>query len=122
MRSDVVTLHCPLTEQTKHLINAQRISKMKRSAWLINTARGALIDEQALAYALKQNQIAGAAVDVLSTEPPAADNPLLSAPNCIITPHNAWAAREARHRLMQIAAGNVKAFLEGRPVNVVGHG
>ncbi|MEZ6191161.1 MAG: D-2-hydroxyacid dehydrogenase [Phycisphaerales bacterium] len=121
-RSDVVTLHCPLTEQTKHLVNSQRLSKMKHTAWLINTARGPLIDEQALADALKQNRIAGAAVDVLSTEPPAADNPLLTAPNCIITPHNAWAAREARHRLMQIAAGNVKAFLEGGPVNVVGHG
>lgn len=121
-RSDVITLHCPLTEQTKHLVNAQRISRMKHTAWLVNTARGPLIDEQALADALKRNQIAGAAVDVLSTEPPAADNPLLSAPNCTITPHNAWAAREARHRLMQIAAGNVKAFLEGRSKNVVGHG
>lgn len=121
-RADVVTLHCPLTEQTKHLVNAQRLSNMKRSAWLINTARGPLVDEAALTDALKQNLIAGAAVDVLSTEPPAADNPLLTAPNCLITPHNAWAAREGRHRLMRIAAGNIKAFVDGRPVNRVGHG
>lgn len=118
-QADVLTLHCPLTDQTKHLVNAQRLSRMKCSARLINTARGPLIDEQALADALRDGVIAGAAVDVLSTEPPAADNPLLGAPNCIITPHNAWAAREARHRLMRIAAGNVKAFLRGKPVNVV---
>ncbi len=118
-QSDVLTLHCPLTDQTKNMVNAARLSLMKRSAWLVNTARGALIDEAALAEALKQNRIAGAAVDVLSTEPPAADNPLLGAPNCIITPHNAWAAREARHRLVKIAAGNIKAFLDGKPVNAV---
>lgn len=121
-RSDVVSLHCPLTDQTKQMVNAQRLSLMKHSARLINTARGALIDEAALAKALKQNRIAGAAVDVLSTEPPAADNPLLTAPNCIITPHNAWAAREARHRLMKTAAGNIKAFLGGSTINRVGHG
>lgn len=120
-QADVISLHCPLTDQTKQMVNAQRLSRMKRSAWLINTARGPLIDEQALADALKQNRIAGAAVDVLSTEPPAADNPLLNAPNCIITPHNAWAAREARHRLMQTAAGNIKSFLAGSPVNRVEH-
>jgi len=118
-QADVLTLHCPLTDTTQHMVNAQRLATMKRSAYLINTARGALIDELALADALWDKTIAGAAVDVLSTEPAAADNPLLSAPNCIITPHNAWAAREARHRLMRIATGNVEAFLQGDAVNVV---
>ena len=118
-QSDVITLHAPLTEQTKHMVNADRLKQMKPSAYLINTGRGPLLDEQAVADALRNNQIAGAAVDVLSTEPPASDNPLLSAPNCIITPHNAWAAVEPRHRLMQIAADNLKAFIEDKPVNQV---
>lgn len=118
-RSDVVTLHAPLTDQTHHLVNAERLATMKPTAYLINTGRGPLLDEQAVADALASEQIAGAAVDVLSTEPPPADNPLLIAPNCLITPHNAWAAVEPRHRLMQIAADNLRAFLEEVPVNVV---
>ncbi|GAB4188640.1 MAG: D-2-hydroxyacid dehydrogenase [Phycisphaeraceae bacterium] len=118
-RADVVSLHCPLTDETRHLIDHRRLALMKPQAILINTARGPLIDEAALADALKNNRIAAAAVDVLSTEPPAPDNPLLHAPNCLITPHNAWAAKEARHRLMRIAADNIRAFLEGRPTNVV---
>ncbi len=118
-QSDVITLHAPLTEQTKHMVNADRLKQMKPSAYLINTGRGPLLDEQAVAEALSNNLIAGAAVDVLSTEPPASDNPLLSAPNCIITPHNAWAAVEPRHRLMQIAADNLRAFVEDKPVNQV---
>ena len=118
-QADVLTLHAPLTEDTHHLVNAERLSSMKPSAYLINTARGPLIDEAALASALSNNTIAGAAVDVLSTEPPSADNPLLTAPRCIITPHNAWAATEARHRLMQIATDNVRAFLKGEPTNQV---
>lgn len=119
-RSDVISLHCPLTEATRHLVNAARLATMKRSAVLINTGRGPLVDESALAGALRDGRIAGAAVDVLSCEPPSADNPLLSAPNCVITPHIAWASVEARQRLMRIAADNVRAFLDGRPTNVVG--
>ena len=118
-QSDVITLHAPLTDQTHHLVNADRLGLMKRSAFLVNTGRGPLLDEQAVADALASGQIAGAAVDVLTTEPPAADNPLLTAPNCLITPHNAWAAVEPRHRLMRIAADNLQAFQNGKPVNVV---
>jgi glycerate dehydrogenase len=117
--ADIVSLHCPLTDETKHMVNAQRLSHMKRSAYLINTARGPLIDELALASALKAGMIAGAALDVLSTEPPSPDNPLLNAPNCIITPHNAWAAREARHRLMRMATNNLRMFQGGEPTNTV---
>ena len=118
-KADVLTLHCPLTDQTKNLVNAARLSKMKPTAFLINTGRGALIDEAALAAALRDGRIAGAAMDVLSSEPPAAGNPLLSAPHCIITPHIAWASIEARRRLMAIAAENIRAFQLGQPVNVV---
>ncbi len=118
-RADVVSLHAPLTDETKHMVNADRLDLMKRSAYLINTGRGPLLDEQAVADALAEGKIAGCGVDVLSSEPPAPDNPLLSAPNCVITPHNAWAAVECRHRLMQIAADNLRAFLDGKPVNVV---
>jgi len=117
--SDVVTLHCPLTEETRKLINAHRLAKMKPTAILINTARGPLIDEAALAEALRKGTIAGAGLDVLSSEPPSADNPLLTAPRCIITPHIAWASVEARRRLIQLAAGNIEAFLTGKPINVV---
>jgi len=120
--SDVVSLHCPLTEGpggTRGLINAERLAKMKRSAILINTGRGPLIDEPALAAALRAGQIAGAGLDVLSAEPPPADNPLLTAPNCVITPHVAWASVEARRRLMATAAENLRRFLAGSPVNVV---
>ena len=118
-QSDIVSLHCPLSDNTRHLINAAALAQMKPTAILINTGRGPLIDEQALADALNSGQIAAAAVDVLSTEPPAADNPLLTARNCQITPHIAWATFEARQRLMSIAAGNLKAFVEGKAVNVV---
>jgi len=118
-QADVVTLHAPLTNETKHLVNEVRLSRMKPSAYLINTARGPLIDEAALAEALRADKITGAAMDVLSTEPPAADNPLLTAPRCIITPHNAWATVEARQRLMQIATANVQAFMAGQSINQV---
>ncbi len=117
--ADVVSLHCPLTEATHHLIDASRLARMKRSALLINTSRGPLIDEAALAAALRDGVIAGAALDVLETEPPAPDNPLLAAPNCLVTPHVAWHAIEARRRLIQIAADNLAAFLQGAPRNVV---
>ncbi|MBO7143815.1 MAG: D-2-hydroxyacid dehydrogenase [Salinivirgaceae bacterium] len=118
-QSDIVSLHCPLSADTRNLVNTSTIAQMKPSAILINTGRGPLIDEQALADALNGGRIAAAAVDVLSTEPPTADNPLLTARNCFITPHIAWATREARQRLMDIAVGNLKAFAEGKPVNVV---
>lgn len=119
-KSDVLSLHCPLTPETKHLVSASRLATMKRSAFVINTGRGPLIDAAALAEALKRGTIAGAAVDVLDAEPPPADDPLLSAPNCLITPHVAWTAREARQRLLDQAAANLRAFLDGRPLNVVG--
>jgi glycerate dehydrogenase len=118
-QSDVVSLHCPLTAQTRNLVNKTTLALMKPTAFLLNTSRGPLIDEQALAEALNSGQIAGAAVDVLSVEPPPTDNPLLSAKNCIVTPHIAWATRAARSRLMQIAVANIRAFLNGRLVNVV---
>jgi glycerate dehydrogenase len=118
-RADVVSLHCPQTAETTKMVNADFIGKMKKSAVLINTARGGLIDEEALANALNNDHIAGAAVDVLSTEPPAKDNPLLSAKNCTITPHMAWASKEARQRLMEIMIENTRAFLMGEPQNVV---
>lgn len=117
--ADVVSLHCPLTPRTKEHVNAQRLATMKPSAYLINTGRGPLIDEPALAEALANGTIAGAGLDVLSSEPPSADNPLLLAPNCIITPHIAWATVESRQRLLQIAADNLKAYLDGTPTNVV---
>ena len=117
--ADAVTLHCPLTEQTEGLVNRERLASMKPTAWLINTGRGQLIDEAALADALRKQQLAGAGLDVLTSEPPAADNPLLSAPNCVITPHIAWASREARSRLMKIVTANLKGFLAGTPQNVV---
>lgn len=117
--ADVITLHCPLTDQTRQLVNAQRIGLMKKSALLINTGRGPLVDEVALAEALKNNRIGGAGLDVLSVEPPTKGNPLLRAPRCLITPHIAWASVEARRRLMQLAADNLAAFLAGRPTNVV---
>jgi len=118
-RSDVLTLHCPLTEDTRELIDATSLQEMKREAFLINTARGPLVNEAELADALNSGRIAGAGLDVLSSEPPKPDNPLLSAKNCIITPHIAWASRAARGRLIDTATRNVTAFLDGRPVNVV---
>jgi glycerate dehydrogenase len=117
--ADVVSLHCPLTPETKHLVNAERLEQMKRTALLINTARGPLIDEPALAAALDREEIAGAGLDVLSVEPPPPGNPLLQAKNCLITPHIAWATREARARLLKIAADNVRAWLAGKPQNLV---
>ncbi len=118
-QSDVVSLHCPLTDKTRHLVNEERIALMKKTAILINTGRGPLIDEQALAEALDAKDIAGAGIDVLSEEPPRTHHPLIGATNCFVTPHIAWATREARRRLLAVAAENVKAFLDGSPVNVV---
>jgi glycerate dehydrogenase len=117
--ADVLTLHCPLTDQTRHLVNARSLGLMKPSAFLVNTGRGALVDEPALAAALNDGRLAGAGLDVLSTEPPSAGNPLLSAPNCLVTPHHAWATRAARQRLMDVVVANYKAFLAGEPRNVV---
>lgn len=117
--ADVVTLHCPLTPETHELVNRKRLSKMKRTAFLINTGRGPLIDEQALADALAAKQLAGAGLDVLSVEPPPADHPLLSAPNCFITPHYGWATHSARARLLQAVVDNLAAFQAGAPTNVV---
>lgn len=118
-QSDVVSLHCPLTPETTKLVNAKRLAMMKPSAFLINTGRGPLIDEAALADALNKGQIAGAGLDVLSTEPPPADNPLLTAKNCCITPHFGWATGAARRRLLDVVVANVEAFLAGSPHNVV---
>jgi glycerate dehydrogenase len=117
--ADVVSLHCPLTAETAGLVDATRLRSMKRSAFLINTARGGLINEHDLAAALEEGVIAGAAVDVVSKEPMQADNPLLRARNCMITPHIAWATLAARRRLMATTVRNVEAFLAGRPINVV---
>ncbi len=117
--ADVVSLHCPLTPETDGLVNAERITFMKRAAFLVNTARGPLIDERALADALNEGRIAGAALDVLSVEPPPEDNPLLSAKNCVVTPHVAWATRASRERLMKAAVGNLEEYLRGEPTNVV---
>lgn len=110
-RADVLTLHCPLTEATRGMMSAERMGRMKKSAFLINTGRGALVDEGALAEALREGRIAGAGLDVLSQEPPPADHPLVGAPRCVVTPHVAWASVEARRRVMAIAAANVREFL-----------
>lgn len=114
--ADVVSLHCPLTPSTRHLINAEAIGKMKPSAILINTGRGPLVDEQAVADALNGGRLAAFGADVLSQEPPHGDNPLLSARNCFLTPHIAWATLEARTRLMSTATENVRQFIAGEPV------
>lgn len=116
---DIVSLHCPLTPQTQQLVNADRLKLMRPTALLVNTSRGPLIDEQALAEALQQNKIAGAALDVLSVEPPPADHPLLGIKNCFITPHIAWATRSARTRLLNTVTNNITAYLAGQPHNVV---
>jgi len=118
-RSDVVSLHCPLTSETDKLVNAGRLAMMKPAAFLINTSRGALVDEAALAEALNAGHIAGAGLDVLAVEPPAADNPLPAAKNCYVTPHIAWATKASRARLMDAAVANVEAFLAAQPQNVV---
>ncbi len=117
--SDVISMHCPLTPETTGIVDRAFLAKMKPNAVLINTSRGPVINEADLAAALKEGRIAGAGVDVLSTEPPKADNPLLSCDNCIITPHIAWASLEARTRLMNIFRANVEGFLRGEEQNVV---
>lgn len=118
-RSDIVTLHAPLSSENEAIVNQKLLSKMKPTAYLINTGRGGLIQEQDLAHALKNKQLAGAGLDVLSVEPPTVENPLFGIPNCLITPHLAWASKEARQRLLDITVENVRAFLNGRPQNVV---
>src|SRR5207253_10818512 len=118
-QSDVVSLHCPLLPQTRNIINAKSLMTMRPSAVLINTSRGPLVVEQDLADALNDGRLAGAAVDVLSVEPPSPDNPLRRAKNCIVTPHIAWASKEARTRLINTVIDNLRAFLDGHPVNVV---
>lgn len=117
--SDIISLHCPLTPETKDFINNVSISKMKDGAILINTGRGPLVNEHDVAEALEKGKLKAFCADVLSTEPPSPNNPLLSAPNAYITPHTAWATKEARIRLMNIAVSNLEAFLSGHPVNVV---
>ncbi len=117
--SDVLTLHCPLNNETRKMINAESLSKMKKGAILINTGRGPLVDEQAVADALESGQLGAYGTDVMSAEPPAIDNPILKAPNAYVTPHVAWATFEARTRLMGIAVNNVKTFIEGNPVHIV---
>jgi glycerate dehydrogenase len=117
--ADVISLHCPLFPETEGLINAENLAKMKKTAFLINTSRGKLIIDKDLAHALNSDKIAGAAVDVVSQEPPTEGNPLFTAKNCIVTPHIAWATKEARQRLMDIAVDNLKTFLEGDLINVV---
>lgn len=117
--SDVVSLHCPLVPATHHLVNAERLAQMKATAILINTARGPIVDEEALAQALNSGQLYAAGVDVLCEEPPRVQSPLLKARNCFVTPHIAWATLEARTRLLQICEANLRAFIEGHPQNVV---
>ncbi len=117
--ADFITLHCPLTSDNEQFVNKDMLSKMKKSASLINTGRGGLINEKDLAEALKNKTIAYAGLDVLSKEPPPKDNPLIGIENCFITPHNAWAAKEARERLLYIMAENIKSFLDGNPKNIV---
>ncbi len=117
--SDYISLNCPLTAQTQGLVNEQFLEKMKKSAFLVNTSRGPVVDEKALADALNAERIAGAGLDVLTDEPPKAGNPLLNAKNCFITPHIAWAPQETRQRLMDIFTQNIRGFVEGKPINVV---
>ena len=118
-QSDYLTLHCPLNAETRHLINRERLELMKPTACIVNTARGALIDEEALIEALQEGRIAGAGLDVQETEPPAADNPLYDMDNVILTPHMGWRGLETRQRLVSIAADDIKNFLAGTPVNVI---
>ena len=117
--SDVVSLHCPLTPDTHQLVNAERLALMKPTAILINTSRGPVVDEQALADALNGGVLYAAGIDVLCEEPPRSDSPLLHARNCFVTPHIAWATLEARSRLLHICKDNLRAYLEGCPQNVV---
>ncbi|MDE7381067.1 MAG: D-2-hydroxyacid dehydrogenase, partial [Muribaculaceae bacterium] len=117
-KCDVISLHCALTPDTFHIANAERIGRMKKDAILINTGRGPLVDEDALAVALKEHKILGAGLDVLSQEPPSKENPLIGAPGCVVTPHVSWATEEARRRLLNMAVANVRAYLDGHPCNV----
>ena len=118
-KSDVISLHCPLFPETKGIISKDSIAKMKDGVIILNTSRGPLINEQDLADALKSGKVYAAGMDVVSVEPMQADNPLLSAPNCFITPHMAWMTKEARIRLIDIAVNNLRAFLDGKPINNV---
>jgi glycerate dehydrogenase len=118
-QSDVVSIHCPLLPDTKGLIDKESLRRMKKTSFLLNTSRGPIIVDEDLADALNNDVIAGAGIDVLSVEPPPKDNPLFKAKNCIITPHIAWATKEARERLMDITVNNLIAFINGNPVNVV---
>ena len=118
-QSDIVSVHCPLTEQTRGMLDACAFSKMKPSSYVINTARGPVVDEQALADALNSGKVAGAGLDVVSIEPMREDNPLISAKNCIITPHIAWAPKQTRERLVKLVDENITAYLKGAPINVV---
>ena len=117
--ADVISVHCPLTNETRELINKERLSSMKKGAFLINCARGPVVNEKAVREALDSGILGGYGADVVSVEPMLPDNPLLGAPNCVITPHIAWAAKETRIRLIDAAADNLDAFLKGSPVNVV---
>ena len=117
--SDIISMHCPLTPETKGVVNRDFISKMKDGAYFINTSRGTVVDEYALADALNSGKLGGAGLDVLSTEPPKKDNPLLSTKNCFITPHIAWASFETRKRLVSILYNNIQAFIDGKPQNVI---
>lgn len=119
IQSDFVSLHCPLTSANNAFVNKELLGLMKPSSFLINTARGALINQKDLSQVLYQNKIAGAALDVLSTEPPLKNNPLMGLPNCIITPHNAWISKESRQRILEVTLQNITAFLQGTPQNVV---
>lgn len=118
-KCDYLSLNCPLTEATRHIINAETLGKMKPTAFLINTARGALVDEEALIAALKEGRLAGAGLDVQETEPPAQDNPLYTMENVVLTPHMGWKGLETRQRLVSILGENIRAYLQGKPVNVV---
>ena len=118
-KSHVISLHCPLTDATRAMVNAQRLASMRQGALLINTGRGPLLDEAAVAEALHSGRLGGLGTDVLAVEPPLADNPLLKSPNTYITPHIAWASLQARHNIINITAANLRAFLEGKPQNVV---
>jgi glycerate dehydrogenase len=118
-QSDVISLHCPLTKENTQFINRSLLGLLKPTAWIINTSRGQLINEIDLAEALNTGQLAGAALDVLSAEPPPDSNPLLTAKNCIVTPHTAWMSREARERILNITLQNIHGFIHGAPINVV---
>ena len=117
--SDIISLHCPLTQDNKQFVNRQLLALVKPTAWIINTSRGQLIEENDLAEALNNGRLAGAALDVLSVEPPSNYNPLLQAKNCVITPHTAWMSREARERIMATTKQNIESFINGRPINIV---